>query len=184
MGDLELSAEELAGDLPPVCARTGQPAELAGVWFARSAGWTWIPLGLVVAVAVGRTDPSVLTSFWAVGAVALPLIFSRGTTGRIPLHQSIRARQANLRSRRLRTVLLALLLTWVAVALWLIDSRLAGVIVLGAVLVLYAGAVAMVILGRRLGVRGRPTVQGGARLRNAHPDFVDAVLLRRTGHRP
>ncbi|MEE8599746.1 hypothetical protein [Euzebya tangerina] len=183
--EFELTATELEGDLPLVCARTGEQTDgMVGVWFARSARWTWIPLAAVIALAIGRGDGRLLTSYWAVGGVVLPLVFSRGVRGRLPLDATLRQRQASLRSRRLRTILTALLLTWVAVGLWLLDSRAAGVVVLGAVLALYAAALGMAWVSRRLGARGRPTPEGGVRLINAHPGFVEAVELRRTGHRP
>lgn len=182
---LTLTAEELGGDVPLVCVRTGRPAtRLVGVWFARSALWTWIPLGLVIAAAVGTGRSGILTSYWGVGSIAVPVIFSRGTTGALPLSPDLKARLSHLRGRRLRVLLSALLLTWVAVGLWLVGSHVAGVVVLVGVITLYLGAIAMVVYGRRMGVRGRPTGEGGALVHNAHPDFIDALELYRTGHRP
>jgi hypothetical protein len=180
-----LTPDELAGDLPMVCVLTGRPAEAtSGVWFARSSWWAWVPLGLVLGLAIGRASWAPLASWWAAGAVLLPILVSRGVAGRVPLDRSAQVRLARLRRRRSRTALTALGLTWVAVALHLLGARAAGVVVLAGVLALYLTAIGTVVAGRMLTVRGRPTVEGGVRLTNAHPAFVDAVELRRTGHRP
>ncbi|HUG86381.1 MAG TPA: hypothetical protein VMM13_17575, partial [Euzebya sp.] len=63
---LTLSPEELDGDLPLICVRTGNVAEgLSPVWFTRSQTWAWVPLGLLVGWAVARLDWGVLASWWA-----------------------------------------------------------------------------------------------------------------------
>lgn len=184
-GVVTLSEQELAGDLPMVCALTGRAdAHPTPVWFARSPWWSWVPFGLLLAVAALRTSWAPLVSWWTVAAVAVPVVASRGVTGRIPLCEELRARRAALRRRRVTTMFSALMLTWVAVGLWLVGSRAGGMVVLAAVVALYAWSVAMFVAGRLLGVRGWPETDGGATLTHAHPDFVTAVELRRTGHRP
>ena len=53
---LRIDAEELAGDLPLVCARTGRHDALATpVWFARSPSWAWLPLALLLLAAMATT---------------------------------------------------------------------------------------------------------------------------------
>ncbi|WP_370325731.1 hypothetical protein [Euzebya sp.] len=182
---LRLSPEELDGDLPMVCAVTGRPAEaLTPVWFAQTTWWAWAPLAGLAAWGLlsGRWAP--LVSLWGVGALLVPVLTSRGVTGRLPLDHTTRARLANLRTRRSTVVIAALLLTWVAVGLWLVRARFAGFVLLVVVLAMYATAVAMAVWGRTLTVRGRPLPDGGVALRAVHPDFADAVELHRTGHRP
>lgn len=182
---LALTPEELAGDVPMVCVRSGNPADdLVPVWFARAPRWAWGPLAALAAWAAITTDWAPLASWWAAAAIALPLLTSRAVTGTLPLDLATRQRIAALRSRRARVVLLALLLTWVSVGLWLLGSRAGGLLVLALVLGLYAVAVAMAITGRRLGVRGTPAGDGGALLIDVHPGFADALDLHRTGHRP
>ncbi|MGI9018008.1 MAG: hypothetical protein ACR2HR_13045 [Euzebya sp.] len=184
-GTLNLSAEELAGDLPMVCAHTGHPAQsLTPVWFARSPTWAWLPLGALALWAVITTDWAPLASWWTFGALLVPLMFSRGVTGRIPLDQTTRRRIAGIRRRRFRLTMTALLLTWVAVLLRLTGSYAASILVFGAVVAMYLMVVTMVVYGRTLAVRGWPQEDGGVTLRDAHPAFVAAVELRRTGHRP
>ena len=186
MGQLfTLTPEELAGDLPPVCVRTGETTtEVQHVRFTRAPWWSGLPLlGLAVwTVSAGSFAP--LASFWVIVALLLPVLTSRGTSGRLPLSLPLRGRLAALRRRRMVFVLGALLLTWVSVSLLLIGSRAAGLLVLAAVLALYLSAVGSYLVSRSLGVRGWPERDGGATVRHAHPAFVDAVELRRTGHRP
>lgn len=180
-----MSPEELDGDLPLVCARTGGPAEaLTPVWFTRSPWWAWVPLAVLglAALVSGSWDP--LATWLVIGALVVPLVLSRGVTGRLPLGRDVRRRMGQLRDRRVRTLLTALLATWLAVGLWLLGARAAGLIVLAAVLGLYGTAIAMAFYGRSLGVRGRPLPDGSVALVGVHPDFVDAVELWRTGHRP
>ena len=182
---ITLTPEELEGDLPMVCVRTGNPAEaLTPAWFTRSPWWAWAPLALVVAVAVTTASWGPLASWWGAGAVLLPVLVSRGVTGRLPLDHTTRARLDALRGRRFRVLMSALLLTWVAVALQLLGSRVAGVLVVAVVLGLYLLVAGMFLAGRMIGVRGRPADDGGVVLADVHPDFVVAVELRRTGHRP
>ncbi len=182
---LALTAEELRGDLPMVCARTGNVAQaMTPVWFTRSPWWAWAPLGVLMVTATATTSWAPLASWWAFGAVLLPILVSRGVTGQLPLDAATRDRLAALRRRRFTVVMSALLLTWVAVGLYLIGSRVAGIIVLAVVIGLYALTVGMAVAGRMLLVRGRPADDGGVVLTGAHPDFVAAVELRRTGHRP
>lgn len=184
-GLVTLTAEELAGDLPLVCARTGRPAEsLAPVWFARSPAWAWAPLAALAVWAAVRTDWGPLASWWTAGALLLPLVTSRGVTGRVPLDTTTRQRIAHLRTRRLGVIVAALLLTWVAITLRLIGSSAAGFVVLAMVVGLYVAAVGMFLAGRLLTVRGWPEPDGGATLRDVHPDFAAAVARRRTGHQP
>lgn len=183
---LVLTPEEADGDLPLVCARTGvADAVPTPVWLASSRWWSWLPLaGLsLTALVTGSWGP--LASWWAFGALVLPFLASRGAIVRVPLSQGRRARLAALRRRRLGTMLLALLLTWLAGGLWvLLQARVAGLMVLTVVAVLYVAAVGMFVLTRRLGVGGWPEPDGGATLTRVHPAFVDAVELHRTGHRP
>ncbi|CAN5495036.1 hypothetical protein BH23ACT9_BH23ACT9_04460 [soil metagenome] len=182
---MTLTPEELAGDLPLVCVRTGRTAEaLTPVWFARSPWWTWAPLLGLCAWAALRADWAPLATWWAAGALLLPLLVSRGVTGRLPLDASTRQRLTALRTRRFRVIVSALLLTWVAVSLYLIGSQGAGVVVLAVVMSLYALAVGMVLAGRMISVRGVPQQDGGVTIREAHEAFVAALELRRTGHRP
>lgn len=182
---LTLTAHELAGDLPRVCARTGEAdAVPTPVWFARSRWWAWVPLAVLGLIAAFSASWAPLSSWWTFAALLLPLVFSRGVTGRIPLSASVRLRLAHLRRRRLVTMMVALLLTWVSVGLWLIGSHAGGILVLGLVIALYLAAVGMFVAGRIVGVGGWPQDDGGATLKRVHPDFVDAVHLRRTGHRP
>ena len=182
---LRIDAEELAGDLPLVCARTGRHDALATpVWFARSPSWAWLPLALLLLAAMATTSWAPLASWWMVGAVVLPILTSRGVTGRVPLSPTVHDRIIALRRRRLGVILAALLLTWVAVGLWLIGSRAGGMLVMALVVGLYLMVVGMFWTGRHIGVRGWPEDDGGATLRDVHPAFVDAVQLRSTGHRP
>lgn len=182
---LALTPEELAGDVPLVCVRSGNPADaLVAVWFARTPRWAWAPLAALAGWAAVTADWTPLASWWSAGALALPLLTSRAVTGALPLDLPTRRRIAALRSRRARVVLLALLLTWVSVGLWLLGSRVGGLLVLALVLGLYAVAVAMAVTGQRLGVRGSPAADGGAVLLDVHPAFADALDLHRTGHRP
>lgn len=184
-GVLTLTARELAGDLPSVCARTGQiDAIPTPVWFARSPSWAWLPLAVLALIAVVNASWAPLASWWTFAAILLPLLFSRGVTGRIPLSGEVRSRLAHLRRRRLVTMIVALLLTWVSVGLWLIGSRAGGLLVLGLVITLYLAVVGMFVAGRMIGVGGWPEDDGGATLKRLHPHFIDAVQLRRTGHRP
>lgn len=183
--DVTLSPEELAGDLPMVCVRTGRPADaLAPVWFTRSPWWAWVPLAALCTAATVQSSWTPLATWWAAGALLLPVILSRGVTGQVPLDRGTRQRMAHVRARRFRVVMTALLLTWVAVGLWLLGSRAAGIVVLVAVVTLYLTAIAMALYGRSLTVRGRPQSDGSVILRRVHPAFVDALALRRTGHRP
>lgn len=180
-----LTSDELDGDLPMVCTRTGRPAEaLVPVWFASTSWWAWLPLGLLCLLGVWQRSWAPLASLWAAGALVLPLLLSRMVTGRMPLEAPLTGRLAALRRRRFVTLLAALGLTWVAVALRLLGSGVASVIVLAGVIGLYVGGFAMAVAGRVLTVHGHPLPDGGAVVTNAHPDFVDAVELRRTGHRP
>ena len=180
-----LTAEEVAGALPLVCARTGaRPAELTPVWLARSRGWAWVPLAALGTAAAVTRSWAPRATWWAAGAMLLPLLASSGTTARVPVSVARRRRLANLRRRRLGTMLLALLLTWAAVGLWLVGSRAAGLMVMTVVVVLYVAVVGMFVLTRLLGVGGWPDDDGGVTLTRVHPDFADAVALHRTGHRP
>lgn len=184
-GQLRITAEELAGDLPPVCARTGEAgAAPTPVFFLRSPWWAWTPLAVVLGAAVVGTSWAPLASWWLLVALAVIAVASRGATGQVPLSASQRGRIANLRRRRRASTMAGLLLTWVAVALWLLGSRAGGILVLAAVLACYAASIAMSALARALGVGGRPTAEGGAVLTRVHPDFATAVALHRTGHRP
>lgn len=180
-----LSAEELDGDLPMVCVLTGGPAEaLVPVWFGRTSWWAWTPLAVLVGLALLQGSWAPLASLWTFAALLLPLVTSRLVTGRVPLAAGTTTRLAALRRRRIVALLSALGLTWVAVGLRLLGSRFASVVVLGGVVFLYVAGFAMGVAGRLLTVRGRPTPDGGAALINPHRAFVDAVELRRTGHRP
>lgn len=180
-----LSPEELAGDIPMVCVQTGEPAAaLTPVWFTRSPWWAWLPAAGLVLAATTRSDLTPLSTWWAFGALLLPVVLSRGLTGQVPLGRRARRRIANLRARRFRVVMTALLLTWIAVGLWLIGSRAGGIVVLTAVVALYLVAIAMAFYARSLTVRGRPQDDGSVVLHQVHPDFADAVTLHRTGHRP
>lgn len=182
---LTLSPEELAGDLPPVCVRTGRPAtEGAAVRFARAPWWSLVPLGVLLLVAAVTASLGLLASWWLLAAVLLPLLSARGVGGRVPLSADLRGRLQHLRRRRLRLAFAALLLTWVAVTLALLDARAAGVVVLAGVVALYLLAVGTYVASRMIGVRGWPEADGGATLRDVHPDFVAAVEIHRSRARP
>ena len=182
---LRISEDELGGDLPPVCARTGTPDGVpTPVWYASTPWWSAIPLAGLVVVVTASGFWTTGRFWWLLGGLAAPVLLSRAVTGQVPFSPELRRRMAELRRRRMRTVLSALLLTWVAVSLWLLESRVAAILVLGLVLVLYGLAVGMAVAVRMVGVGGRPEADGGATLTRVAPAFVEAVELRRTGHRP
>lgn len=176
-----VTVEELTeGRLPRVCARTGDPTdELAPVWFATTPAWSWAPLGgLLVLVVVTRSLAPLVLWWVLLPAVALPLATSRGVTGAVPLDGAVRARIAQLRRRRLRLVISALLLTWVAVAAWLLGARGGALAVAAVVLGLYAAAVWAAVAGRLASVGGVPHRDGTVTLTRVHPRFVAAVEAR------
>lgn len=180
-----VSAEELDGDLPGVCVRTGAPTdELQHVRFARTPWWALVPVALLVLTAAITASLGPIASWWMLAAVILPIVTARGVGGRVPLAQERRDRLRDLRRRRLKLYFAALLLTWVSVSLVLLDARVAGLLVLAAVMALYLLAVGTYLAARVIGVRGWPEADGGATLRDVHPDFVAAVEIRRTGFRP
>ena len=180
-----LVEDELNGDVPAVCPVTGDTGfAQVGVWFARSPAWSWLPLAALVVWASLRASPAPLASWWLLGALAVPALTSRAVTGQLWLAASVVDRLGALRTRRFRLTMLGLLLTWPCVGAWLLGYRAAALVLLAVVLGCYGVAVLLAVVGRALTVRGRPRPDGGVDLRDPHPAFVDAVELRRTGHRP
>lgn len=173
---IRLTPREARGELPAVCVRTGDGAAvISPVRLARAPWWSAAPLALLLMAAAATGSSRLLASWWMAGALLLPLFTSRGMVARLPLSEEVRTQLRNLRRRRFRLMMGALLLTWVAVSLFLFVSRPAGVVVLAAVIAMYLLAVGTYVASRMVGVGGRPEDDGGATLRNAHPRFIAAV---------